>query len=305
MKHLSDSPTILLALLYYFPLQLLVAGIVARSLYILVSRWIYAKVKCDVDGLFKEPPRKEYCPICFLRLPSLAHRYMGCCGKIVCGGCTYAVAIMDKEQKCPFCRTPSPAATSNEEIIKRIMKRVEANDAQAMCELGCCYSKGKHGLPQDDTKAIDLWHQAGELGCATAYNNVGIAYDNGEGVKMNKKKARHYYELAAMRGDVGARHNLGILENKFGNIDTAIKHFLIAVGLGGNMERALKHFMIAAEYGCDKSLVQIKQFFMTGYATKDDYEKALRAYQAYLAEIKSDDRDKAAAFSEDFKYYEL
>ena len=27
------------------------------------------------------------------------------------------------------------------------------------------------------------------------------------------------------------------------------------------------------------------------------------AYQAYLDEIRSDDRDKAAAFSEEFKYY--
>ena len=40
----------------------------------------------------------------------------------------------------------------------------------------------------------------------------------------------------------------------------------------------------------------------TGHATKDDYAKALRAYQAYLAEIKSDQRDKAAAASADYRY---
>ena len=43
--------------------------------------------------------------------------------------------------------------------------------------------------------------------------------------------------------------------------------------------------------------------YSKGCATKDDYAKALQAYQAYLSEIKSDDRDKAAAFSDDFKYY--
>ena len=30
-----------------------------------------------------------------------------------------------------------------------------------------------------------------------------------------------------------------------------------------------------------------------GYATKDDYTKALRSYQAYLDEIKRDHRDEA------------
>ena len=42
---------------------------------------------------------------------------------------------------------------------------------------------------------------------------------------------------------------------------------------------------------------------MNRYATRDDYEKALKDYQAYLVEIKSDDRDKAAAYDDEYKYY--
>ena len=38
-------------------------------------------------------------------------------------------------------------------------------------------------------------------------------------------------------------------------------------------------------------------------ATKDDYAKALRAYQANLVEIKSPQRDQAAAFNDAYKYY--
>ena len=38
--------------------------------------------------------------------------------------------------------------------------------------------------------------------------------------------------------------------------------------------------------------------FMNGHATKDDYVKALRAYQAYLVEIKRPQRDESAAFSD-------
>ena len=43
---------------------------------------------------------------------------------------------------------------------------------------------------------------------------------------------------------------------------------------------------------------------MKGDATKDDYGKALRAYQACLNEIKSPQRDEAAAFdAERYKCY--
>ena len=62
--------------------------------------------------------------------------------------------------------------------------------------------------------------------------------------------------------------------------------------------------MIAVEFGNSGSLKNIKHFYMNGHATKDDYAKALKAYQAYLEDIKSDQRDKAAEYSDRYKYYE-
>ena len=35
------------------------------------------------------------------------------------------------------------------------------------------------------------------------------------------ENAKHYYELAVMGGNIFARHNLGVLENKAGNLDGA------------------------------------------------------------------------------------
>ena len=43
--------------------------------------------------------------------------------------------------------------------------------------------------------------------------------------------------------------------------------------------------------------------YTNGKATKEDYTTALRAYQEYLGEIKSVQRDKAAAASERYRYY--
>ena len=246
-------------------------------------------VLMDKD-LFQQPLREQDCPICFLRLPTLhtGQVYMTCCGKIICSGCLHAPVYDNNgntiEEKCPFCRTPFPA--SDEEIIEQVKKRVEMGDDEAIFELGYYYFEGMHGLPQDSAKAVELWHQAGELGCAASYNNIGTAYDNGEGVERDEKKASHYYELAAMRGDVVARYNLGITEKEADNTDRALKHFMIAVG-----------------FGDDNSLKMIQQMYVKGHATKDDYAKALRVYQAYLDEIRSDQRDKAAAFSDDYLYY--
>ena len=244
----------------------------------------------DVE-LFKQPPPEEDCPICFLLLPSFptGRTYMSCCGKVICNGCICA-PLFDNQgnkinnKKCPFCRTVAPK--SDEEITEEEKKRVEAGDAQAIHNLGWYHRDGEYGYSQDYTKALELFRRAGELGLSMAYNNIGNAYSKGRGVEVDKKKAKHYYELAAMKGCMYSRHNLGLQEAR-----------------SGNMDRALKHFMIAAASGYDKSLDYIKKFYSKGYAMKEDYTKGLQLYQAYLAEIKSDQRDKAAATDEDYRYY--
>ena len=248
--------------------------------------------KINDEKLFKQPPPKGDCPICFQLLPMIytGCKYKSCCGKIICSGCIHAPVYDDRgnkvdNQKCPFCRTPTP--DTEEEIIERNKKRMELDDAIAMGNLGCDYRDGTRGLPQDYVKALELYHRAAELGHSMAYASIGYAYNYGQGVEADKEKAVHYYKLAAMGGDPSARHNLGLKEKK-----------------AGNTERALKHYMIAVRSGCGKSLEVIKEFFTNGHATKEDYTKALRSYQEYLGEIKSDQRDKAAAFnSEKYRYY--
>ena len=164
---------------------------------------------------------------------------------------------------------------------------MKLNDPMGMRVIGCMYRDGVHGLPQNSAKALELWHRAGELGDALAYYNIGVTYEIGHGVEIDKKKALHYFELAAMKGSVKARCHLGVVE-----------------GQAGNTDRALKHWMIAVKGGNANSLENIKRMLGYGDATKDDYAKALRSYQAYLNEIKSDQRDEAAAYDDEYKYYD-
>jgi len=237
-------------------------------------------------ALFKQPPPNyEDCPICFLRLPTYhgGWQYRTCCGKVVCSGCIHACDKND-HLKCPFCRTLAPK--SDEETIKIMTKRMEVGDALAIYSHGCDYYAGTCGVAQDYAKAFELHLSASDLGYAAAHHSVGFSYHTGRGVEVDKKKAMYYWNLAAREGDTSSRHNLGNTEVQAGNVN-----------------RALKHFMIAVRDGNAKSLEETKRLYTNGYATKDKYTKALRLYQSYLSEIKSIQRDEAAAYDDKNRYY--
>ena len=157
------------------------------------------------------------------------------------------------------------------------MKRAESDDATAIYNIGCCYIDGELGFPpRNYKKAIKLWLRAGDLGHAAANQNVGYAYDEGEGVEKDENKAKYYFELAAMGGNVCARHNIGNWEQRAGNFD-----------------RAVKHWMISAGAGHDVPVKNIQQGYLDGHATKDDFEKALRSHKEAKDEMKSDQRAAA------------
>jgi len=245
------------------------------------------KKKCDRrvaelydEKLFKEHPPNEECPICMLPLPLDMSEsiFYSCCGKRICNGCIYAMKMSEGKDLCAFCRTPY--ATSDEEHIKRIKKLIEKDNPEAYYLLAGCYDAGRYGTPQDYQKANELYLKSGELGCAVAYYNLGNSYMDGEGVEVNMKKAKHYWELAAMKGHVEARSNLGCIE-----------------GMAGNHHRAMRHFILAARAGVERSLEGVKEMgFDRGLVAKDEYAHTLRAYHERQKEMKSDERVKAAIY---------
>jgi len=233
------------------------------------------------EQLFKDVEPEE-CPICMLPLPVDRSQtvFHSCCGKNICRGCIYAMKMSEGKDLCAFCRTPPPSL--DEEQIKRLKKLMEKGNGDAFAMFAGYYEQGICGMPQDYEKAHKLLLKSGELGCASGYYNLGVAYDEGRGVEVNMKKAKYYWELAAMNGSVNARHNLGSVE-----------------GESGNYQRALKHMMISARAGHEGSLGAVKVCFLNRMITKDRYENVLRAYQQRRDELKSDARDKAAATGAD------
>jgi len=227
------------------------------------------------EALFKEVEPEE-CPICFISLPLHSHlvSFRTCCGKKICNGCSYEIFMSVGEDICAFCRTP-PASTA-EIKLKRLKNLMDKGNDYAYNVVAFSFAEGINSLPQDWNKANEFYLKAGD--CAEAYYNLGVNFEDGRGVEVDLKKAQHYYELATIKGYVDARQNLGVLENE-----------------AGNPYRAVKHWILAARAGHKECLDAVKQGYMAGFVTKDEYANTLRAYHERQKEMKSDARDKAAA----------
>ena len=273
------------------------------------KHWATHKAVCKLraaelrdEALFKDPPPKEDCPICFLPMPvklvccmslppatitsvpifdyvkneateELANmgteEYYECCGKSICRGCLDSFGRSGNIMNCPHCKSMR-IGLSDEDIVKEMMKRVEANDAKSMYVLGNSYDFGEHGLQQDHEKASELWKQAAGLGSSQAHYHLGNKYLHGG----NMKKAKFHLETAAMAGHEEARSNLGLMEAQSGNMERAVKHWAIASSAGNH--QAMNNLLVALK----RNLVP-----------QDEFESALTAYNNSCVEMRSEARD--------------
>jgi TPR repeat protein len=127
---------------------------------------------------------------------------------------------------------------------------------------------------------LEYWTKAAELGDADAHAQLSSLYHYAHGVvDKDMKKSIYHAEQAAIAGHPKARYNLGVNEAKY----------------CGRYDRAVKHFIIAASVGCQHSLKTLDDLYGEGYASKEDYDSALRAYQAAVDEMKSPEREEAEA----------
>ena len=224
--------------------------------------------------LFKQPESSHLgdCPICSLPLPlDPAKSVMyTCCSKIICHGCNHANKIREYEarlvQSCPFCRKLRPE--SSEEFEKQRMKRVEANDPDAIRKEGAAqYEKG------DYKSAFEYYTKAAELGDSWAHYRLSDMYYHGRGAEKDEGKEILHLEEAAIGGHPDARYNLGCHECN-----------------NGNAERAMKHWVIAATQGHDASMKELMELFKEGDLSKEDLAAALRAHHAAVNAMKSPQR---------------
>ena len=196
--------------------------------------------------------------------------YYTCCGKSICRGCIYSFFQSGNHDKCPHCNAERRTRLDEENNVKEMMKRVEANDSGAMCELAQYYYHGRGGLIHDQERGIELLTRAAKLGSSGANSSLGVIYYE----KGDLKKAKLHDEAAAMAGDEIARCNLATIECN-----------------SGNWERATKHYKIAASAGQHFAMHQLTVFYERGHVGRDTMDSTLAAYNNSCVEMRSEARD--------------
>ena len=241
-------------------------------------------IKSEADELhdrklFTQPDETHLgdCPLCFLPMPLKSEKSMfkTCCSETICQGCLYAHYMSNindraKALRCPFCRVP----TNDDENDKRMMKRIKAGDPAPLAELGV---ERYHGGDYDT--AFEYLTKAAELGNLMAHHQLGMMYWKGSGdVEKDEEMAVYHWEKAAIGGHPTSRHNLSVYEKK-----------------NGNVERAVKHFIIAAKLGHEESMKALWRHYSDGNITKENLDATLRTHQAAINAMKSAQRDAAEA----------
>ena len=86
----------------------------------------------------------------------------------------------------------------------------EQGNSFAQYNLGVMYENGE-GVSENDADAVKWYRLAAEQGRARAQNNLGVMYENGEGVPENDAETIKWFRLAAGKGNASAQLNLGFM----------------------------------------------------------------------------------------------
>jgi TPR repeat protein len=140
--------------------------------------------------LFKQPPKGELLPESY---GGKGQSCMVCCGKIICIGCVWADAMQSIRDVisggiCPFCRATAPDSVTD--ALQLLDKWLEVNNHYAFYDIGAYYNVS-WTVVKNKSKAFEYFLHGAELGSSMASNAVPNAYNNGNGVKKDNKKAKH------------------------------------------------------------------------------------------------------------------
>ena len=90
---------------------------------------------------------------------------------------------------------------------------------------------------------MELYARAAELDNPKARYNLARIYGDGGDLK----KAKFHYEVTAMAGHDVARFLLGMMKHKLGNMEQAVRQWVIAASAGSH--QAMQSLQIALEVG--------------------------------------------------------
>jgi uncharacterized protein len=137
----------------------------------------------------------------------------------------------------------------------------EQGDAHAQFNLGIIYDNGQ-GVPQDYAEAVKWYRKAADQGNARAQLLLGTMYRKGQGVPQDYAEAVKWHRLAADQGHAIAQFNLGIMYRK-------------GQGVPQDYAEAVKWYRLAADQGYAAAQNSLGIMYKKGQGVPQNYAKAV------------------------------
>ena len=144
--------------------------------------------------------------------------------------------------------------------------------------LGGFHARGQ-SVQRDLKMAFRLRTRAAGMGHPEAAAYRAKCYRTAYFVDTDREEEIKWLRIAAKRGYVKSRVELGICD---------MQNTSYASGIA--------HFVAAAEQGCKEGVDEIRECYTLNLVSKDTFTNALRAYQAAQLEMKSDGRDNCGEY---------
>ena len=149
------------------------------------------------------------------------------------------------------------------EAMKWYQKAAGSGDSDAMYNIGVLYDNGQ-GVQRDFSEALKWYQKAAEADYVPAMNKLGIIYNDGLGVQKNYLKAIEWLQKAVDKGDRDAKLRLGIVFENIG------KQYDRGIEVQQNFSEAVKWYQKAAEIGLTDAMFNLGQLYYSG---QGDYEQ--------------------------------
>lgn len=105
--------------------------------------------------------------------------------------------------------TAADPETRRKEALQWIQKAADQNLPEAASTFGSILYFGDHGIEKNHDLTAKYLKIAAQADIASAQNMLGLLYDYGWGVPMDKAMAQQWFRKAALQGNLKAQSNLG------------------------------------------------------------------------------------------------
>ena len=135
------------------------------------------------------------------------------------------------------------------------------DEALARVQATAAYNNKEYSEP------FRIWTELARRGDAEAQNNLGVMYDNGQGVAQDYNEALHWFKAAAEKGLIPAQINVGL-------------HYANGQGVAEDYKEAEKWLRVPAEKGQPLAQFYLGALYLDGKGFVQDDKEAERWFKA-------------------------